>query len=463
MKISKKLMLVLALVLMTLVSCIPATFSWYTHNNNLDGQKLNYTQELPISVKSPSSSVTVSTYEADAYGNYKRDNEDHTISATSINVTANEKVKYYKTTFTNTGDNDVMVDLETTNLRNNADFYVGTLSPTLNEKAFASRAARTKATYNTVRVYFKSNENFYPYWTTYVDTSNSNDSDYQDKLTYVNFNNTSTFKNDMNVGYRIPGEANDSYLKLTICPNYASNINTLSVNNHSQINNIHDNTQKEQRINQVKTAISSTVFYADIPSNAEYFYFFNHYYITASDNKEWNQTVRITDLTGGRLYTMTGSSIEGNYKGHTVTTDTNLVDVNQYYTNVRMSLGNDVFADISLHKTGEGENFVPDYYGKTITYSSNKPGKATVSRDGLITPKGYSDTNDPTKITTKIVGEYGDYIDLETVVDIPQNIAQVPIIKNVLVPAGKSVDVHWYALNKHSSDTMTTNALFFTL
>ncbi len=410
MKISKKLLMAAALSAMVLLSCVPATFSWYSHSKEYNGTKLNVSEDnFPVSVKSAADCVSYATYISNEKG------EATSTAANYINVTPAEKVKYYKTTFTNSGTNDVMVDLETLNLPNNADFSIGTVSPTINEKAYASRAVRNKVSDNTVRVYFRPVNDFKAYWGTYVTGD-------------VTFNTGIT--NDMNIAYRLSGDSSDTYKKLNLC---GTSYNSSTPANY--------------------------YFYYDVPSNIDYFYFFNHWYIASDSNKEWNRTINITDITPGRLYYLTGQKVDEKYKEYAVSAvDTDLVAVNQYYSSVRMSHGTGVFSDITLHKTGDDENFIPEYYGSSIAYSSSNTTVAQVNKDGIITPVGYGIAT----ITTTITGKYGDTRQVTTTLEIPQQISHVPIIKNVRVPAGESVAVDWYALNKSTEDTMTTTAFLFT-
>lgn len=422
MKITKRLFLLMLITVLALVSFIPATFSWYPHNKSATGTKLMVAQDLPVSVKTVANSVTAVTHTADANGIAT----DTTVNAISLAPNAGKAVQYYKTTLQNDGDDDVMVDLETSGLANNADFYIGTVDPTVNEKAYASRAIRNKVSDTTVRVYFKTNNNFSPYWTNYVGDDIA-----------VTFDSNIT--NDFNIGYRISGANSDTYAKLNRCSGTAwSSSNP-----------------------------ASTVFYYDVPSNVDYFFFFNHWYIKSSSNKEWNCTINITDMTAGKLYYLTGNKVDDKWKEYAVETnngsdiDKDLVAVNSYYSSVRLSTGAGVYADIGLKKTSDAEDFVPEYYGSSITYQVANGGTSvcTVNRDGLITPVGSGSTT----ITTTIRGKYGDTRTITTSVNIPASIDQVPIIKNVLVPAGEKVSVDWYALNKSPSATMETTSIFFTL
>ena len=80
MNFSKKLLLGLAFLAMVSVSFIPATFSWYPHKDNANGKKMNYMQDLPVSVKSGSGTISMNTYISDANG----DATDETVSAISV-------------------------------------------------------------------------------------------------------------------------------------------------------------------------------------------------------------------------------------------------------------------------------------------------------------------------------------------------------------------------------------------
>ena len=427
-KIKKLVIFAFALALAT-VSLAPSTYSWYTHNDTDTGNKINYSDNIPISVKSAQNTVLMTTYVSDANGTAT------TTSASSISLPANatsNAVKYYKTTFTNSGTNDIFVDLNVKTMPNNADFYIGTTSPTVNEKAYASRPVRTKVTGTTVRVYFKTYSGYSSFWSVDNGTLNPNNA--------VGSSNGST--NDINIAYTVNGT--ESMVKMTKCPTADSTTD----------------------------GGTSKVYYYDVPSNASSFYFFNHWYLCSSTNREWNRTIDITDLTAGKLYYLNGGQVDGQYKSYTArAVDTELVAVNSYYSNVRMSLGNAVYADIGLKKTSDAEDFIPEYYGASIAYSSSNTSKATVNIDGLITPiatttSGSTDT--PVTVTTTITGKYGDTKALTTSVSIPANITEVPIITNVRVPAksgdtaGK-VEIDWYALNKSSSTTMTTGDIYYTI
>ncbi len=415
MKLTKRIFLPVLAVVLILVSTVGTTVSWYSHKGNANGKKMNYAQDLPVSVKSESGTISMTTYISDANG----EATNQTVNA--ISVDAGNKVVYYKTVFQNSGANDVYINLETSELGNNADFYIGTVAPTINEKAYASRPQRTKVSDTSVRVYFKTTNSFSDFWGTYAP-----DSFFPNNA--VGSSNGTT--NDFNIAYTEGGT--EHLMVMTQCPTEDT---TASGNERK-------------------------VYYADIPSTADSFYFFNHWYLCSSSNREWNRTLDFKDLSGGRLYYLTGGKVDEKWKECAVKdTDTNLVAVNQHYQSVRMSSGAGVFADIGLKKTGDADGFVPEYYGASISYSSADNNKCTINRDGLITPTGTGNTT----VTTTITGKYGDTDTITTSVNIPSNIKQVPVIQNVRVPAGEKVTIDWYALNKSPSNQMTTSALYYTL
>lgn|GEM_PF-5579376 len=458
MKTIKKLSILAVVIILAAVSFVPSTFSWYNHNTSSAGYKINYDANLPVSVKSAAEDISMTTYEADANG------AATTTSVSAINIPydaeTHNAVKYYKTTFTNNGSNDVYIDFYAEKMPNNADFIIGTISPTINEKAYASRPVRTKTSSTFVRVYFKTHSNMSSYWSqsnydkrlvnekgTYQIDANGNltkteitSDDNKPGSSYQQDDDTGT-NNDINISFTVEGR--EYQAKMLKCPD-------------------------ADTVNNDNTGLTS-VFYYDLPTNTTSFFFFNHWYLASDSNREWNRTIDITDLTSGRLYYLNGEKVDEKYKAYSVRdVNTNLVALNFYYSYVRMSLGNSVFADIGLKKESDDENFVSEYYGSEITYSISDTSVATINGDGVITPKAEGTT----RITTTIKGVFGDTKSIYTSLDIPKDIAQVPIITNVKIPAKDgdtlgSAEVLWYAINKSSDSdempAMTTTNLFYSI
>ncbi len=440
MNTTKKLFALMLIGVLLVVSFVPSTFSWYPHNDTEEGKSIHYADDLELSLKTASDSVSMSTVTCDKNGLVSNTN---TVTGISANAGT---VVYYKTTIENSGSDPVMVDLETLNLPNNADFAIGTFSPTINEKAFASRAVRSKVSDDKVRVYFKTNSSMASYWAvdngrllreagTYMPDGSTPTSTAAAGSSSQTSSSTGT-TNDINISYTVDGKEVQMMMTRTNSSNYDTITDDSGTNK---------------------------VYYADIPSGTEKFYFFNHWYLRSASNREWNRTIDITDLSAGKLYYLTGQSVDNQWKEYkSRDVDHTLVAVNNYYKSVRMSLGNSIFADISLKKDSdtEDEEFVPDYYGNSISYSVYSGSSyVSVNKDGLITPKAAGTAT----VRTTITGRYGDTRILDTTVYIPTNIDQVPIIKNVRVPEGDSVDVYWYARNNSSTERMSTGAIFLTI
>ena len=433
MNTTKKLLVLIMVAVMAAVSVMPSTFSWYSHNSSADGKTINYTDELPVSMKTSNTSVTMTTVESDVNGV----KSDTTVTGASLAPDASTKkaVKYYTTTLTNNGSNTVNLDLNMSNLANNADFAIGTLSPTINEKEYASRAVRTKASYKETRIYFKTHSKWSSFWSVGNGTLNTG-----------NMGSTSNGStNDINIAYRENGATSDTYAKM-VGP-YTDN---------SGMGNS-----------------TTNVYYYDIPSDAEYFFFFNHWYMISSSNRNWNSTIQFKDTTTkGRLYYLTGNVADKDYKECKATAvDKKLVAINSYYDTVRMSTGSSVFADIGLKIDSDEEDFIPEYYGNSIKYKVQSGSSCvSVNNDGLITPKAAGSAT----IRTTITGKFGDDEYVDTSISIPTSIPQVPILQNIVVPyngatdsAGNSlsnkVEIHWYVINRSANATLSTSSIFFTI
>lgn len=462
MKISKKLFVAVLAAILAVISIVPSTFSWYTHNKSNNGKKINYSGDIPISIQSSSGTISMVTYESDANGTQSQ------TTANGIDLacdsTTHRAIKYYKSVLTNIGANAVYADIMTSNMANNADFVIGTTSPTINEKAYASRPVRNKVSDNKVRVYFKTHSSMSAYWsqdkwneilvneqgtyainandeltnTQYTDANNKAGSDFQS-------NNNSGTLNDTNISFKVGGKE------------YQAKLKKCSLTDNENLGGTGTN----------------FVFYYDLPSNTDSFFFFNHWYLRSSSNREWNRTIDITDLTQGRLYYLTGAQVDGKYKEYAAReVDTSLVALNQYYTSVRMSQGENVSADIGLKKESDNDDveFIPEYYGASISYTSSNTNVVSVNKDGVLVPASNPSSTTAT-ITTTITGKFGDTRSVQTSVEIPAIVNQVPIIKNVKVPAGGTVNVDWYVINKSSTANMpsssnsgtTASSIFFSI
>lgn len=442
MKTTKKFVVLCLIAVLAVAVTIPSTFSWYAHSGttNYQGNEIDYTREsLPLSLQQ-SNGVSIETYAADQYGK-------KTGSAlSSFGSIAHNSTQRYITTLTNNGSNAVSVDLDMTGITNSTKVYVGTASPVVNEKSFASRATLEKVDWDYEIIYFEPRDH-YSWWDNYTAPG----SPYKDSQTLVFNDDTITsggseVETDMNLEYQVGSGATP--MGMEKCPN-----------------------------KDVVTSGSEEydVYRAFVTTEADSLFFFNHYYITENTNLEWNRTPTVNDFAEGRVYYLNGSTNSYNNKDlsyHDSFNDTNIC-VYYYYKTATMAIGKT--ADIGLSQgtkdmIGTGETY--DYLGKSISYavksgsSKNSSGTTvsdsniiSVSKDGLITAKAAGTAT----ITTTITGEFGDTLTLETKVNVPSTISQVPVAHNIEVPAGKSVDVTWYVKNTDDTNSASFSNVFFNI
>lgn len=436
MKTTKKILVLCLIAVMAMVAVMPSTFSWYAHSGetNYDGNAAQYTRsDLPLSVQrsANSSELSMETYKADKFGK-KTGN-----ALSSFDSISHGTTQRYITTISNSDTtHDFYLDLEMSNISNNANVYVGTCSPVVNEKSYASRATTSLVDWDYEIIYFEPRTH-YDWWKQGVNY-NAPTNAYGGGISYSDDNNTVSPTNDMNLCYSIGGSG--KYMPMQKCPTG-------------------------------DTVDSTTydVYRAFVTSEADDMFFFNHYYVTEDTNKEWNRTPSFSDFAEGRVYYLNGGTNSYNNKDlsyHDSFNETNLC-VYRYYSTATMAIGKT--ANISLNKgtsenIAEGEEF--DYTGKSVSYSvtENNPTTSgntvcTVSQDGLITAKAAGTAT----VTTTITGEFDDTITLETKVNVPSTISQVPIVQNIKVPAGKSVDVVWYVKNSDSSNSSSFSNIFYTI
>lgn len=430
MKTTKKLLVLCLIAVMGVVAVMPSTFSWYAHNGETDyqGNQMVYTRgNLPLSLKQ-SGGVTMETYLADQY-NKKTTTLVNFTNAQHRQV-GGSSTKRYITSITNSGARDVSVNLEMSKLTNDANVFVGTCDPVVNERSFAARATLEKVDWDYEVIYFEPRTH-YDWWKQGVRDSQTNVlSAYRDEQGISYGADSVTDNYDMNLEYQI---GTDGYpMAMQKCPNQ----------DHVGSNNY-------------------DVYRAFVTTEADSLFFFNHYYIAQNTNLEWNRTPSVTDFSEGRVYYLNGKTNDYNNKAisyHDSLNGTNLC-VYYYYKTATMAAGKT--ANLGLKK-GTSDMVVHreefDYTGKSISYSSDNTTVATVSQDGLVTAHTAGTAN----ITTKITGEFGDTVELVTAVNVPPTIDQVPIVQNLKIPAGETVDVTWYVRNNLLSGNATFKNIFVT-
>lgn len=414
MRTTRKLLVLCLAALMTCVAMMPASFSWYAHNESVNGGYMQYSRSaLPVSGSSTGTSAfNVSTIAVDKNGEPTHGNT----AVSTVNFSsASTNVQYYKTTLNNTGGSgDVYGELDLGNLLNSVDVKAGITSPVINEKGFD--ISKTPTAYNQIRIYFLPTSAYSAFW-------------------YDGNSSSSTF--DMKLRYTVGS-------------------NTTDVNMSRKANS-------NSAFKDGSTGVTAPyVYYCDIPSNTNSFFFFNHWYSDSDENKDWNRTPDITDIVPGTIYRLTGKNIEDSYKLYDTVPGTELAGLMKYYSEAKLNQGG--YIDISLKDSSEvTEGANPDFYGNTISYASSNTSVATVTKDGLVTAASSISGNTATaNITTTITGLAGDTITCTTKVTVSKYIEQMPIAQNVYVKKGETVDLYWYVLNKSSSTGNIASSIFWT-
>jgi hypothetical protein len=434
MKMSRKVVILGLTAIMAVFAAIPTTFSWFDHADETEGKIAQYTRPtLPLSVATAASSVTMSTKDVST---------GSTVSNINTSYAAGSDEKYYETTFTNSGTNDVYVDFNLGTVKNLANFYIGTTSPTLNKKCYTKRPTVNESSMGSTRIYFetatRAEFNYgQDFW-------NSDSGAYS----FENMNNKSPgdsgfsgFTYDMNIGYY-----DGSTIKYA-CMNKIS-----GTGKHKDYRN----------------GVARFVYWYDLPAGTSKFFFCNHYYFVYSTNQEWNKTLDITNIVPGTLYYLTGAKNEDESKVYATTKsvridsssgtvyENQLLNLTKKYDSVRMAQGQNV--DLGLKET--------EYMAKTVTYTKSGSISSTLSQEGVFTANGSGTGT----VTTTLTSPLGDTIITNTAISVPASITELPILENLKVKgtannggSAGTATVKWYLKNENTSTDATVSNIYFTI
>ena len=162
MKKTKSLFIIALLAVMALVSVMPYTFSWYNHDNLIEGDEAQYTRSsLPVSGGTVTMATNKLRMQSDGINLYLDDKgdvvDDEGIGSATSTIAANHN-QYYRTKLTNNSNADAMVSLYALGITNSTNVYVGSVVPTINERCYSARASRDYGLNAKNRVYFQTGE-----------------------------------------------------------------------------------------------------------------------------------------------------------------------------------------------------------------------------------------------------------------------------------------------------------------
>ena len=413
-----KVVIAIALAVVLLISIISApTFSWFSRGHSSSGASMVLTTQNAYTAYN-GKNVTFTTAPSANGFSYSGTTTNYNGSGISTHGR-----KYFCTTITNSAGAAQNVSLYVNTLSiptaNNGTLALGVNGPTRSYRDYSALA--TPLSYNDrdkMRIYFEKDNNvsgwngteFYICWN--EDTNTSSES----------LNSTGS---------------NGTYTKL------------------NWVGGSHNNQ-----------------YYADIPKTATHAFFCVENWGTNNNGHEnWGQRSQTLYNLGGDGQTPTASKLykitsdtngSGNHLVHTPPYTVTGACINHYYDNIFVAVGNTFDASLSntnsTHiptRTGYSANYV----GSLRYYSGNTSVFTVNETTGVITPVGAGSAT----LYTKAVGSsYGDEQQVESTVTVTAAsnyvFYDVPIVRNIQIPAGESVDVYWYVINNSE-----TNSLSYTI
>ena len=407
------LAIVLAVVLLIAVWNVP-TFSWFSRPHSQDGAQavlggengaysINAYNGHGVSIATYTSSDGV-TYSDTATTNY--DGSD----------IPNNNRKYFKTTLTNGSGGAQNVSLYARTLSiptaNNGSLAIGVNGPTRSYRDYSSLSTQTSlSTRDAMRIYFQKPKNNPP-------------SGWTGTEFYICWNE------DTNTGIESLNAlgSNGTYYKMTYCG------------------------EKDNYYN----------YYADIPKTATHAFFACENWaegkqqsdLTADNWKKRTQTLWNLGGDGqsqlqSKVYQLTSTVTNGNTQVHTPPYSVDGACINNYYNTIFVTTGSNF--DATLSNTTNiplRTDYSANYIGSLEYYSGDTSVFTVDKTSGVITPVGAGEA----KLYTKAVGSsFSDSQQVETTVKVTAAndyvFNDVPIVRNLKIPAGESVDVYWYVIN----------------
>lgn len=399
-----KVILAIALAVILLVTIMNApTFSWFTRPQPAY-DKLNTSDQsgeyLALTTKSSYTAYNgynckIATYESTDGGvTYST---TATYNGSDIN---SHSRKYFRTTITNNSSTAQNVSLYAKTLSmdkaNNGTLALGVNTPTRSYRDYTALAQPSaKIDRNWMRVYFEKDNNVEGWSGTSF---------------YIVWSETTLNSNGLGTG-----------------------------NNYTKLEHVGGSNNPNQ-------------YYADIPSTAKQAFFCVENFGTNNNNSpNWGQRSQNLEDLSQDGQTKTASKL---FK---ITSYTNGSGNHLVHTPPYAVTGNNIYKHYSLISVPVGSTFSAalagnEYIGGSLEYESSNTSVFTVSPSGLITPIAAGEA---ILYTRSVGGSYPDSQRVETTVRVSAAgkyaFYDVPIVKNILIPASGVVNVDWYVIN--NSDT----------
>ena len=412
-----KIILALVLAIVFIILCVNVpTFSWFSRPHSQSGEQMVLNSDNQYTAYN-GKNVTISTKSSDTgrTDSYETDVTNSTGLSGSGITTHNRK--YFCSTVTNGSGAEQNVSLYANTLSiptgasdgANGTLALGVNGPTRSYRDYSSLATKTSfSTRDAMRVYFQKPK---------YNTPNG----WSGTEFYICWNEDT----NINIESLDSTGSNGTYYKMTYCG------------------------EKDNYYN----------YYVDIPKTATHAFFACENWGTNGDNGQPNYAQRTQTLwnLGGdgqtqlqsKVYQLTTTVSGGNTTVHTPPYSVTGACINNYYNTIFVTTGSTFNAALSYTtniplRTDYTANYIGslEYYsGDTSVFTVNKT-------TGVITPVGAGEA----KLYTKAVGSsYSDSQQVETTVKVTAAndyvFNDVPIVRNLKIPAGESVDVYWYVIN----------------
>lgn len=410
MKKTKALVILCMVALMGIASTMPSTFSWYTRADDLTGGKARYKRDnLPISAGSISNVNTHDYSSAD--GKIVLDSRGVKQELSSFTQTvAKGNTQYYKTTLTNNSNGDVYADMFLRSITNSARVFIGTISPVITEKQVGVPTRHSISNSKTM-IYFQC-----------VDANTG----------------TNQWANKTNI--YLFAKSPDSNGVLAYSPSIMTKVEEA------------DGYKKKGTGSKVET------FYAELPENTTEFYFAQ----TSSSPSGFKRTRTFSSFHPSVLYYLTGKTTDDNNKyAECLTYDMNdALVVPTYYDSVTTSAKRSCYLSLPTGTKGDVEYELVADTGFTVTTSANVQKLTVTSTSEEILEldtitgkvKVKSENAEGRKVKTTVTGPIGDTAEFTTTINVPGELYDFPICRNIYVEKKSKTVVEWYVANKNTAN-----------
>ena len=383
MKTTKKLVVLCLALLMCVITIVPS-FSWFTHEDANEGNRMYYNRaDLPVS-KEGSVSIDTQAYQMDGRDIKLDRQKNKLVESSLVTSVAAGTIRYYKTTFTNNGTGDSYLSLYLNGINNNVNVKIGSTYPTIHEQP-AGKSERSVIPNPAMRIYFEPRD-------------------------AKGWNGDNMYLHTKAVG-----------------GSYAAS-GTAMTKANGTVNHFTQN-----------TATNSKTFYADLPADSVTEEFFISREQTYANCTGFNRTRSFSSFVPQTVYSLTGFTTNDNnlYAAVQTRTEDGAVSVPYKLNYVAAAVGDYVYVSLPSSFKGGTAAYALSSGSSSEAYELNASnGRLKINQEGT------------GNVVTTVTGDtLGDTMTLETEILFDTEKNNIPLSRNIMVPQGSSVYVEWYIDN----------------